>query len=158
MLSEWLQALHDWETAALLRRSLYVYPLVNATHIFSLTLLIGAILPADLRMLGFFHGIAAGPFLRLMTAISATGLALAIVTGFMLFSVQPLEYASNPAFLTKISLVLLGTVNALAIRFSAGWRQAKTNGFISPGLKLGAALSLTVWITALIAGRWIAFL
>lgn len=158
MLSEWLQALHSWEAAALLRRSLYVYPLLNATHIFSLTLLIGGILPADLRVLGFFQGVAAGPFLRLMTAISATGLALAIVTGFLLFSVQPLEYASNPAFLTKISLIFLGAANALVIRFSSGWRKAITSGFISPRLKLGAAVSLTIWIAALIAGRWIAFL
>jgi hypothetical protein len=93
----WLQALQGWELAALLRRSVYVYPLVNAAHVFSLALLIGAILPADLRMLGLFQGVAAPPFLRLMTAIAATGLALAVATGFLLFSVQPLEYAYNPA-------------------------------------------------------------
>jgi hypothetical protein len=94
MLVEWLHALHGWEVAALIRRSLFVYPLINATHIFALTLLIGAILPADLRILGLFPGLPAGPFLRLMTAISAGGLVLAIVTGFLLFSVQPLEYAA----------------------------------------------------------------
>lgn len=158
MLNEWLQALNDWEVAALLRRSLYAYPLLNAAHIFSLTLLIGGILPADLRMLGFFQSVAAGPFLRLMTVISAVGLALAVATGFLLFSVQPSEYASNPAFWTKISLVILGAANALVIRFSAGWQQASSSGIVSPGLKLGAALSLIIWIAALIAGRWIAFL
>jgi hypothetical protein len=155
---EWLHALHNWELAALIRRSLYVYPLINATHIFGLALLIGAILPADLRMLGLFHKVPAAPFLRLMTAISAAGLALAIVTGFFLFSVQPLEYAANPAFLTKLSLVALGVVNALAIRLSPGWREMATSGIISPRLRVGAALSLTVWIAALLAGRWIAFL
>jgi hypothetical protein len=154
----WLQALQGWELAALLRRSVYVYPLVNAAHIFSLALLIGAILPADLRMLGLFQGIAAPPFLRLMTAIAATGLALAVATGFLLFSVQPLEYAYNPAFLAKISLVALGALNATAIRLSPGWLEATSTGIVSSGLKLGAAVSLTIWICALLAGRWIAFL
>jgi hypothetical protein len=158
MLTEWLHALHDWEVAALIRRSIYVYPLLNATHIFALTLLIGSILPTDLRMLGLFRGVAAAPFLRLMSAISATGLALAVVTGFFLFSVQPLEYASNAAFLTKLTLIALGTVNALAVRFSGAWRLALATGEATSGLKLAAAFSLFVWIAALLAGRWIAFL
>lgn len=158
MLVGWLHALHSWEVAALIRRSIYVYPLLNATHIFALTLLVGGILPADLRMLGLFQSVATGPFLRLMTAISATGLVLAIATGFLLFSVQPLEYAYNPAFLTKLSLIALGIVNALAIRFSAAWRDASTTGTVSPGLRLAALLSLTIWMAALIAGRWIAFI
>jgi hypothetical protein len=158
MVMEWLHTLHNWELAALIRRSLYVYPLINATHIFALALLIGTILPADLRMLGLFSGIAAGPFLRLMTAFAAVGLALAVTTGLLLFSVQPLEYAANPAFLTKISLVALGATNAIVIRFSTGWRQASTRGIISPGLRIAAFLSLAIWIAALVAGRWIAFL
>jgi hypothetical protein len=158
MLIDWLHALHNWEVAALIRRSLFVYPLINATHIFALTLLIGAILPADLRILGLFPSLQAGPFLRVMTGVSAGGLVLAIATGFLLFSVQPLEYAANPAFLTKISLVALGVVNAIVIRFSTGWRKALAGGGISPGLRIGALLSLTIWIAALLAGRWIAFL
>ncbi|MDP2618947.1 MAG: DUF2214 domain-containing protein [Hyphomicrobiales bacterium] len=158
MLTEWLTALHDWDVAALVRRSVYIYPFVNAGHIFSLTLLIGGILPADLRLLGLFQGVAAGPFIRLMTAISATGLTFAIATGFFLFSVQPLEYAGNPAFLTKISLVALGAIHALAIRFTPAWRTAITGGNVAPGLKFSAALSMAIWITALLAGRWIAFL
>jgi hypothetical protein len=158
MLIDWLHALHQWEIAALIRRSLYIYPLLNATHIFALTLLIGSILPADLRILGLFPSLPAAPFLRTMAAISAGGLVLAIVTGFLLFSVQPLEYAANPAFLTKISLVALGAINAIVIRFSTGWRQATTAGIASPGLRMGALLSLTIWIVALLAGRWIAFL
>lgn len=158
MLVEWLTVLNDWRVAAFFRRSVYAYPLLNAMHILSLSLLIGTILPADLRVLGFFPGISAAPFLRVMTAISTIGLALAISTGFLLFSVQPLEYAHNAAFLTKISLVALGVANALVIRFSTAWREIPVEGAISPCLRAGALLSLIIWIAALLAGRWIAFL
>jgi hypothetical protein len=71
MLMEWLETLQNWEAAAFIRRSVYVYPLVNATHILSLALLVGGILVADLRMLGFFRAVEAGPLLRLMTNVSA---------------------------------------------------------------------------------------
>lgn len=158
MLTEALQALHEWGVAGLVRRSVYVYPFVSAGHIFSMALLIGGILPVDLRMLGLFQSVASGPFLRLMTAFSATGLALAMTTGFFLFSVQPLEYAGNPAFLIKISLVALGAIHALAIRFTPGWQTAIAGGAVVPGLKFAAVLSMAIWIGALIAGRWIAFL
>ena len=158
MLIEWLQALQDWQVAAFIRRSVYVYPLLNATHIFSLTLLIGAIVVADLRMLGFFRAVEAGPFLRLMTSVSAAGLALAVVTGLLLFSVQPLEYAYNAAFLTKITLVVLGVINAVALRRSKAWQAALAGDIASARLKAGAFLSAAIWIAALLAGRWIAFL
>lgn len=158
MPAEWLQVLQEWPVAEFFRRSFYAYPLLNAAHIFALALLVGTILPADLRMLGLFPAIPAAPFLVLMTRISATGLAIAILTGFLLFSVQPQEYAGNPAFLTKISLVALGTANAAVIRLTPGWRKASASGIISPGLKFGAVISLAVWLAALVAGRWIAFL
>ena len=158
MAAEWLHALHGWEVAALIRRSVFIYPLLNATHIFALALLIGTIIPADLKLLGLFRGIPAGAFLRLMTAISAVGLALAVATGFLLFSVQPLEYAANPAFLAKVGLVVLGTANALVVRFSRGWRGMQAHGISSTGLRIAAVLSMAIWISALLAGRWIAFL
>lgn len=158
MLTEWLHALHEWDVATLIRRSLYVYPLLNATHIFSLTLLIGGILPADLRILGLFRSVPAAPFLKLMANISAAGLVLAMASGFLLFSVQPLEYAGNPAFLLKLSLILVGIGNALVIRLTPGWRIAVRSGIMSTGLQFGAVLSIVIWLSALVAGRWIAFL
>jgi hypothetical protein len=157
VLADVLQALHDWEVAAAIRRSLYIYPFVNALHIFSIGLLVGGILPADLRMLGLFRSVPLAPFLRLMTAFAATGLALAIASGFLLFSVQPLEYAGNVAFLAKIALVGVGALLALAVRFSPSWREAINGGGVSSGLRIAAVASMSIWLAALLCGRWIAF-
>jgi hypothetical protein len=157
-MTEWLEALQDWQVATFIRHSVYVYPLVNAVHILSLALLIGTILPVDLRILGFFSDLAAGPFLRRMTAVSATGLALAIFSGLLLFSVKPLDYAGNPAFLAKIALVAAGVANALVLRSSLAWKRALQDGEITIGLRAAAALSLVIWPSALFAGRLIGFL
>lgn len=155
---EWLQALQDWTVAASLRRSLYVYPLLNATHIFALTLLIGGILPADLRILGAFRSVAIAPFVRLMASIAAFGAGLAVVTGLLLFSVQPLEYAFNAAFLAKVSLVATGIVLAIAVRASRSWRLLLEDGRVRGRLRAAAVASIAIWIGALVAGRWIAFI
>lgn len=156
MLADWLQALHHWEVAAYLRRSLYLYPFVNAAHILGIALLVGGIVPVDLRILGL-PGPPLGEAARALARFAAAGLVLAAATGFLLFSVQPLEYAANPVFLAKVTLVAVGAGNALLLRASRAWRMAEIDGEIGTGLKLGAAISLLVWIAALFAGRAIAF-
>lgn len=157
MLSDWLQALHHWDVAVYLRRSLYLYPFVNACHILGIALLVGGIVPVDLRILGLAAGPPLGAAARALARFAAAGLVLAVATGFLLFSVQPLEYAANPAFLAKVTLVAVGAGNALLLRASRAWRMAEIDGDIGPGLKVGAAVSLLVWIAALFAGRAIAF-
>lgn len=158
MLSDWLAQLEAWPVAAALRTSFYVYPMVNAAHVFGIALLVGSILPVDLRLLGLFRRIPLSGFLPVMTGFSAVGLAIAVVSGFLLFSVQPQEYAENPAFLTKVSLVAAGTVHAAALRFTAAWRAARAGHDIRPGLRASAMLSLAIWPAALISGRWIGYL
>lgn len=158
MPTEWLTALESWPVAEALRASFYVYPFVNAAHVFGIALLVGSILPVDLRLLGFFRRIPLAGFVPVMTGFSAAGLAIAVTSGFLLFSVKPLDYAENPAFLTKIALVAIGATNALALRWTGAWRAARAGEAIRPGLRISALLSLTIWPAALLAGRWIGYL
>ena len=84
-----------------LQRSGTAYLLVNAAHIVAIGMLFGTIVSLDLRLLGAFQTLplaVLGPFLSRM---AGCGLALAVLTGFCLFSVRPLEYTANPAFLSS---------------------------------------------------------
>jgi len=158
LFSEALQALAAWPGAVLLRRSSLAYLLVNAAHITAIGLIIGAIVPLDLRLLGLFrrHPLAVlAPFLA---RIAAAGVALAVLTGMLLFSVRPAEYVGNPAFLTKLGLVAIGAANALLLRRRMSWQAAAAGGPVHAGVRLAAALSLVTWIGAVVAGRWIGFL
>lgn len=158
MLDEWLVEIEASRLAAALRASFYVYPLVNAAHVFGIALLVGSILPVDLRLLGLFRRIPLAGFVPVMTAFSAVGLAIAIVSGVLLFSVQAREYVGNPAFLTKIALVAVGITNALALRWTGAWRAARAGRGIGPGLRVSALLSVAIWLAALVSGRWIGYL
>ena len=67
---------------------------VSAAHILSIGLLVGAILPLDLRMLGFFRGVpldVIGPFL---SRAAVLGAGMTIVTGILLFTVRRISAAA----------------------------------------------------------------
>lgn len=158
MLDTVLAALSDTAIAQLLRQSRYLYPLVNALHILALSSLFGAIMAFDLRLLGLFRSVPVQPLALYLPRIAAGGLLVALTSGLMLFSVQPLDYVENPAFLIKLALVLAGTIHAFALRHTASWRDlVRHDGAVSGRLRLSGAVSLVIWTAAIIAGRFIAF-
>lgn len=152
-----LSALGSSGVAAFLRSSIYVYPVVNAAHIFGFALLVGSIAALDARILGFGRRIPLADAAHLLLPFTVGGMILAILTGVGLFIVKPAEYWANPVFLTKLVLIALAIANALSLRVRPAWRLALDGGDISPGLRMSAALSLLLWTAALVAGRLIAF-
>ncbi|TAV51428.1 DUF2214 domain-containing protein [Rhizobium leguminosarum] len=152
---EWLSATTP---AVALRRSGTLYMFVNAAHILAIGLLIGAILPLDLRLAGLFRKVPVEIVAPFLSRAAGVGLAAAIVTGFCLFSVRAVEYAANPAFLAKLCLIAFGLLNLSIVHFGRGWKTAVSTGIVRPGLRFSAVLSAAVWIAAVLAGRWIGFL
>lgn len=151
-----LAALHGSALAVWLRTP-EVYPFVNAGHILSLALLVGPIATLDLRMLGLFKGAPLAALAPPLSRMAGLGAVLALGTGFFLFSVKPAGYWGNAVFPVKLALIAAGLVNAGLLHASAQWRAALAGGAIHARLKVAAAISLTAWTGALLAGRWIAF-
>jgi hypothetical protein len=154
-LAEWIGT---WPGAVLLHRSGVAYLLVNAAHILGVGLILGAILPLDLRLLGFFRGVplaVIGPFL---VRVAATGVGLAILTGLWLFSVKPVEYLGNPAFLWKIAFLLFALMNVVLQHRNRHYRDALASSVIHPSVRALAGGSAILWLTVLVAGRWIGFI
>lgn len=138
-------ALGTWPGAVLLQRSGTAYLLVNAAHILGVGLLVGAILPLDLRLLGFFRTVPLAAVEPFLVRVAATGLALALATGVWLFTVKPAEYLTNEAFLIKLALLAAALLNIVLRHRIAGFARA------------AAALSFLLWLGVLVAGRWIGF-
>jgi hypothetical protein len=153
-LVDWIGA---WPGAVVLQRSGVAYLLVNAVHIAAVGVLVGGILPLDLRLMGLFRGVplaAIGPFL---VRSAATGLVLAIVTGLWLFTVKPREYLDNEAFLWKMALLLLALANVGLQHRNLHFRLALAGGDLHPSVRLTAGCSAILWLAVLVAGRWIGF-
>ncbi len=152
-----LQALAEWPVAVALRQSPALYPLANAAHILGIGLLVGAIFTLDLRVLGAFRQAPLAVLGPPLVRMAAAGLGLALVTGFLIFTVRPAGYAANPAFLVKLGLVAAGLANVLVLKLGAGWRRALAGGAVGWPVRAAAVLSLLIWSGAVLAGRWIAF-
>src|SRR5690606_118236 len=160
MLETWLAALEGSALASALRNSVWVYPLVNAGHILGVALLVGAIFPLDLRLLGIWRSVALGPLWRMLSRTAAFGLALAILFGSLLFIARATEYAASPLFITKMLVIAAGITNALALNKIA-LQDALPEQLSTRSLPLiyrwAAGLSITVWLTALTLGRLVGY-
>lgn len=158
MLANSLSSLSELALINLIRQSALAYPALSALHILGIALLLGNILLLDLRLLGVLRQSALSDLFKLFSRFAGIGLLLAIGSGVLLFSVQPLQYLSNQAFLLKMLLLALALLNLLIVHLSRAWQQACSGGPVSNSLKLAAASSLLLWLTILFAGRWIAFI
>lgn len=135
-----------------------LYIFANAGHILSLAMLVGASVMLDLRLLGRLKSLPLAESAELFSRIASVALACALLTGALLFSVRPVEYAGNTAFLIKLLLIGLGTANAVFVHLSRDWAEMIVAEEASLLLKLGALFSLAIWLSAVLAGRWIGFL
>jgi hypothetical protein len=153
-LLEWIGA---WPGAALLRGSGTAWLLVDAAHILGVGLLVGAIVPLDLRLLGFFRGLPLALMAPFLSHAAAAGAALAIATGLWLFSTKPAEYLANGAFLWKTALLALALANVALQHANRSYAQALAGGAVRLTVRLAALGSILLWLAVLVAGRWIAF-
>lgn len=147
----------DWPGGRLVREFALAWLIANACHVLGLALLVGAIVPLDLRLMGVARSVPLadlGPFLR---RVAACGLGLAAATGVLMLSAKPAEYLANPAFQTKLVLLAAALANVLLLQRSAAFARALGGGEISPGVRLGAAVSAFLWLAVLAAGRTVGF-
>lgn len=154
MVEPLLTALEATAPAQYLRGARWGYAAVNAVHILGLGLLIGAIVPLDLRLLGVWRGVPRAALVRVLVPTAAVGLAVAIATGLLLFAVRAREYAGLEVVQAKLALVAIGGVAAIAIHLHGGWLLERAGAARVAG---HASLSLLCWLGALLCGRLIAF-
>ena len=159
MIGEWLSGLEATALASALRDSVWVYPLVNAGHILGVALLVGSIVPLDLRVLWAWRSVPLAPLWQVLTRTAACGLALAIACGSLLFITRATEYVASPFFVAKMAVVAAAAVNALALRAAVahGRSGLQATSVPSPRVRAAAGFSLAAWLTALTLGRLVGY-
>ncbi|TCH98363.1 DUF2214 domain-containing protein [Roseococcus sp. SYP-B2431] len=153
-----LDAIAAWPLAAALRGSAVIYVLINAMHIAAVGLLLGSIVTLDLRLLGLFRSYPIAHLAPPLVRVATAGLLVAAITGLLLFSTRPATYAANPAFLAKLALIVVGLLNVAFLRLRPRWMEDRDGQRAAVSVRAAAAVSLIVWLGAVLAGRWIGFL
>lgn len=149
-----LAAIEATEIAHALRASRWGYAFTNAAHILGIALLVGGIIPLQLRFLGLWPGVPKPALVRVLTPLAAIGLALAMIAGILLFSVKAREYAGVGFLQAKLVLVMIGMLSAVALHRAHGFLLDSASDARLAG---HAVISLFCWIGALVCGRMIAF-
>ena len=155
-----LAALEALPLAAAMRHSLWLYPIVEIIHILGFVVLAGSVAMLDLRLLGLSKTIPVTALARHILPWTLGALLLVLPSGLLMFIAHASDFISNPAFITKLTLLSLAAGNALWFHLgpyqSVGTWQTKLSPPIAA--KASAALSLLLWLGVICCGRLLAYL
>jgi hypothetical protein len=158
MLEQFFAWCYSTPVLAILRDSRYGMPISQSFHIFGITVLLGSAVACNLRLTGV--GFRETPLTRLAGDLwpwVKRALVLTMVTGVLVFIVDPSRYYVNVSFRFK----MLCLVAAITFQFTVFKRTVISGaGESLPAWRrwLIAGVSLTLWFGVGWAGRFIAFL
>lgn len=133
----------------------WLFGTVEALHVAALTLVIGSIALVDLRLIGV--GPARGTaqeVLERLVPFTLVGFGFALASGSVLLFANPIGYSENFWFAAKFSLLALAGINALVFHLFAQRKLAQPGSVIP---RISGAISLSLWLGIVIAGRWIGY-
>jgi hypothetical protein len=156
MLLPYFQALESGSIGSAIRDSVWLFPFIEAFHLFALAVIGGAVLLVDFRLLGL--GLKRQPVAMLAKDAQpflVGSLLVMIASGVPLFLSEAIKCYYSFAFWTKM------TALALAILFTFTIRRRVT---LADETRVGptwsrvvAMTSITLWSLVGWGGRWIGF-
>ena len=151
--------LENTSVALWVGESLWGYPSLLSLHAVGLAIVVGIFSVRDLRLLGLFTGLHPAAFLSL-TKFALIGFIINAISGFLLFTSQAVTFVNSTPFLLKIGCIIAAMVLARVIQARLRRDVAASSGDVVIGgpTRLLAAVSLSFWLAAIIAGRLIAYL
>jgi hypothetical protein len=159
-ITTFLSSLESSGIATGIRNSLYVFPLIESTHVFGLAMVFGTIAIIDFRLLGVAS--TRRSFRKMASDIlkwTWAAFAVTAATGALMFITNAGVYYHNFFFRTKMVMLVLAGINMLVFELTAGrsirrWDKAPSAPMMG---RTTAVLSLVIWISIIFLGRWIGF-
>ena len=136
--------------------SIWAYPMILTMHTIGLGIVVGAAVVIDFRLLGVGPGIPLEEVRRVFP-IFWLGFSINLVSGLMLFVSEAADKATQPVFLVKLLLVILGaTVTARIRRLVFG--GGSPGALVPSAARPLAMMSIALWAGAIVTGRLMAYL
>jgi hypothetical protein len=154
----WLQ---DSALGHAMRESgVWTYGVVNLVHILGVASLFGSVLVLDLRLLGLWRNVTLAAISQPTVPIATAGFVIAALSGLCLFATKATEYFGNPFLYIKFPAIAFGLLNVAALHFLPAWKQHRIRELTAKEqskLAMFGGVSLLCWLTAITAGRMIAY-
>ena len=158
-LAEWFQWLEQTPASTAIAESIWLFPLIEGSHILALPLSVGMILLFDLHLLGVaLVGNRAARVMNDMLRWSKIGFAVMFVTGGLLFMCHAGRAYDNPFFRAKVIFLAVLGINAAVFQVVFYPKMPQWDAGRTPSsAKFCAVLSLVVWIGVIVCGRTMAY-
>lgn len=160
LISLLLSRLQGSALGEVVRNAEYLYPVLEASHILGIALLVGPAFTFDLRLLGVGHrAVSVTAAARTLLRIAHIGFAIALLTGIALLSAQAVVVADTGAAPWKFGFLILALLNVLVFhggiyRHIYEWADAA----VPPvAVRVGACVSLLSWTGVIFSGRLLAY-
>jgi len=146
------EAMEATPIGAGIKNSVWLFPAIEAVHLLALAMLGGATLMLDLRLLGLGLSAQSTSMVERSTRPWLIGaLVVMIASGMLIGLSEALKLYDKQAFWVKMIALAAALVFTFAVKNPLARRDP---GLIAKPL---AVVSLALWLTVAIAGRWIGF-
>jgi hypothetical protein len=154
------QRVQEMPASIALRESLWMYPIIETTHVLGLCLFVGSAWLWDMRLLGWtLRRVPVSRMSKQLLPWTAVGFAIMAVSGAGLVFSEPLRFYTNVFFRIKLALLAFAGLNAFVFHKTVGRRKEEWD--LAPQAPFRAraagALSLGLWAAVIVAGRLIAY-
>jgi hypothetical protein len=154
---EWLASTR-WSIA--LHESLYLYPLIESTHVLTLGLFVGLAVMLDLRLLGLtLKQVPVSEYTARVLPWAKAGFVVMVITGALLFYAIPVRTYQSIFFRFKVAMLILAGLNVWI--FHSGVERRVADWDLAPvtpvSARVAAVVSLLLWAGIVVAGRMIAY-
>jgi hypothetical protein len=150
---QWCEASGIGET---IRKSSWLFPVIEAIHLLGLGVIGGAVLVVDLRLLGLgLRRQSAAQLTRDAQPWLVGSLVLMIITGGLLFLSEAIKCYYHDAFWFKMSCLFLAIVFTFTIQRKV--IMTDESRLRPVWSKIVAIVSVFLWAGVGIGGRWIGF-
>ena len=156
-LSSWLETT---QASATIQTVEWIIPTVQTIHILAISVVMGAMVLVDLRLLGVaMRSQAANDVAKRLLPNVWYALGVLLVSGAILITGEPGRSLTNPAFSLKMILLAITIVMTFLLQRSASngtsfWQLAPSKRMAPTVVAL---VSLALWIGIIFSGRWIAY-
>jgi uncharacterized protein DUF6644 len=143
-----------------IRESIWLFPLVEATHVLTLALSVGVLIWFDLRLMGW--GMRHQPISQVHRQVmpyAFVGFVIMFITGVLLFWSEAEKCYLSGFFRAKVIFLVLAGLNAAIFELSTKKTIEDWDKYPIPPVKarMAGLVSIISWTAVIIAGRATAY-
>ena len=155
--AQWIQST---PLCALINSNIWFAPVVQSVHILAIAATVVSVLMLSLRIFGLAgRSRTVAQTVRRFLPWVWWALLTLLATGFVMIIGEPVRELLNPAFWTKMILVVVACLSSLgfqdSVRRHASQWELTPNGTLA--MRAGAVAVLILWCLIILLGRWIAY-